>query len=210
MATGCRERPFGALSIAGTRPAGIFTAGTAQEMLNIFGWDVGERIVILGSGDVGMIMAGRFAELGKEVIAMVEQEQECTGLVRNRKRYIDPYNIPLLTQSTISRVFGRRRLVGVEVQTWKNGTDEYSRIDCDTLLVSVGLIPETDLLRGLAPAVPTPAAPTSVTSTPAAPTPWLFICGNAREVQTFVDDVYDDGIKAGKAAADYLNEFNSG
>ena len=210
LATGCRERPFGALSISGTRPAGILTAGAAQEMVNIAGWDIGERIVILGSGDVGMIMAGRFAELGKDVVALIEKKGDCGGLVRNRKRFVEAHGIPLYTRSTISRVFGRRRLTGVEVcsesDSIGSSNKKHFQLACDTLLVSVGLIPEVDLLHTPLKTVGLSLEKGHLPSRHSLQDklPWLFACGNAREVQTFVDDVYTDGQLAGIAAARFL------
>ena len=116
FATGCRERPIGTLPIAGTRPSGIFTAGAAQRMVNLLGWDIGERIVILGSGDVGMVMAETLSQQGKQVLALVEQAADATGLKANRERYVDANNIPLITNSTITRVYGHRRIEGVAVE----------------------------------------------------------------------------------------------
>jgi NADPH-dependent 2,4-dienoyl-CoA reductase/sulfur reductase-like enzyme len=186
LATGCRERPIGSLPIAGTRPAGILTAGTAQRMVNVDGWEVGSRFVVLGSGDVGMIMAGRFAGMGKEVLAVIEQRGRCGGLARNKKRYLDAFGIPLLTNSTVTEVFGSPRISGVRVQS----DGEASRVlACDTLITSVGLVPELDLLHA-AGMLPAPK--------------WVFLAGNARAIRSFVDDVVDDGSRAATSAVDYL------
>jgi thioredoxin reductase len=198
LATGCRERACGSLPIAGMRPAGIFTAGAAQKMVNVNGWNVGERFVVLGSGDVGLIMAGRFAALGKDVVAVLEQGARCGGLHRNRVRYLDKYGIPLLTHSTITQVFGTTRVTGVEVQTREpNGTTRRWELACDTLITSVGLICETDLLGGMkdAEGVRHQGEPL------AAPPPWVFVAGNARKVRPFIEDVIDDGTAVGRAAA---------
>lgn len=179
FAAGCREQAIGSLPIAGTRPSGIFTAGAAQRMVNLQQWDVGERIVILGSGDVGMIMAGTLSGLNKHVLALVEQAEVTGGLKANRERYVDALGIPLLTQSTITQIFGHTRIEGVELCT--NGVT--SALACDTLIVSVGLIPETDLLQNL-------GAP-----------PWLLLAGNARRVHSFIEGVVQDGRAAGTKAA---------
>ena len=104
LASGCREKTIGSLPVAGTRPAGIFTAGQAQKLVNLGGWDVGRRIVILGSGDIGMIMARRFTLLGREVVAMIEQNAAPGGLARNRKACIEQYHIPLRLRATVTRV----------------------------------------------------------------------------------------------------------
>ena len=194
VATGCRERPIGSLPVAGTRPSGIFTAGAAQKMVNVNGWNLGRRIVVLGSGDVGLIMAGRFAALGKDVVAVIEQESKCGGLRRNKQRYLDPFSIPLILNSQITHIHGKERITGVEYEQ-KNADGSLSRawIDCDTLITSVGLIPEVDLLRELTenngnkPSIDLP--------------PWVYVAGNARKVQSFIEDVLDDGSIAGQAAA---------
>jgi NADPH-dependent 2,4-dienoyl-CoA reductase/sulfur reductase-like enzyme len=192
LATGCRERPLGSLPVAGTRPSGILTAGAAQKMVNVNGWDVGNRFVVLGSGDVGLIMAGRFASLGKEVVAVIEQSDRCGGLHRNRKRYLDGYDIPLITDSVIVRIDGDARITGVEVESQKgDGTVERFGLACDTLITSVGLIPEIDIARDV------------IESSKSVP-PWLFIAGNARKVRNFIEDVVDDGVSVGIAAAERL------
>jgi NADPH-dependent 2,4-dienoyl-CoA reductase/sulfur reductase-like enzyme len=193
LATGCRERAIGSLPVAGTRPSGILTAGAAQKMVNVNGWDVGNRFVVLGSGDVGLIMAGRFASLGKEVVAVIEQANRCGGLHRNKLRYLDEYAIPLLTHSTITRIFGAPRITGVEVETRdENGTATRFELACDTLITSVGLIPETDVAH-------------EVLSQNDGTPPWLLLAGNARKVRNFIEDVTDDGSAAGRMAAQLLS-----
>lgn len=170
LATGCRERAIGSLPVCGTRPSGIFSAGTAQKMVNLMGLDIGRRIVILGSGDIGMIMARRFSILGKKVIAMVEQQSAPGGLARNVKNCIEAYSIPVLTRSTVVRVHGNRRISGVTVRNLDSG--EESLISCDTLIVSVGLIPERELISGFSE-LPD----------------WLRLCGNCDYVHEIVDTV---------------------
>jgi thioredoxin reductase len=194
IATGCRERPIGSLPVAGTRPSGIHTAGAAQKMVNVNGWDLGQDIVVLGSGDVGLIMAGRFASLGKTVPAVIEQEAQCGGLRVNKRRYLDRYGIPLMTNSRITHIHGDRRITGVDVeQAQADGTISRSHIDCDTLITSVGLIPEIDLLQG-------------VTAHGEKPLPsWIHLAGNAREVRRYIEDVIDDGTAAGQAAISQLD-----
>ena len=170
LATGCRERAIGSLPVCGTRPSGIFTAGTAQKMVNLRGLDIGRRIVILGSGDIGMIMARRFSILGKKVIAMVEQQSAPGGLARNVKNCIEAYSIPVLTRSTVVRVHGSGRISGVTVRNLETGEEKY--IECDTLIVSVGLIPERELISGF-DELPD----------------WLRLCGNCDYVHEIVDTV---------------------
>jgi len=145
LASGCRERPIGSLPIAGTRPSGVYSAGMAQKMMNLGGYDLGERFIILGSGDVGMIVARHLAQAGKEVLAVVEKEDHCGGLERNRINCLEQYGIPLLTETTITRVHGAVRITGVTL----TGPQGESFAACDTLITSVGLIPERELLDGL-------------------------------------------------------------
>jgi len=170
LATGCRERAIGSLPVSGTRPAGVYSAGTAQKMVNLMGLDIGENIVILGSGDIGMIMARRFTLLGKNVITMVEKESAPGGLVRNIRNCIEAYSIPVLTHSTVSKVHGKGRIEGVSVRNLESGEEKF--IPCDTLIVSVGLIPERELISGF-DAIPE----------------WLSLCGNCESVHEIVDSV---------------------
>ncbi len=170
LATGCRERAIGSLPVSGTRPAGIFSAGTAQKMVNLMGLDIGSRIVILGSGDIGMIMARRFTLLGKEVVAMVEKQNAPGGLVRNVKNCIEAYSIPVLTHSTVTSVHGEGRVSAVTVRDLENGEERL--LECDTLIVSVGLIPERELTNAFE-TLPD----------------WLALCGNCDYVHEIVDSV---------------------
>lgn len=170
LATGCRERAIGSLPVSGTRPAGVFSAGTAQKMVNLMGLDIGENIVILGSGDIGMIMARRFTLLGKNVIAMVEKEAFPGGLARNIRNCIEAYSIPVLTCSTVKSIHGKNRIEGVSIENLISG--EVRFIPCDTLIVSVGLIPERELLSGFEQ-LPH----------------WLSLCGNCESVHEIVDSV---------------------
>ncbi len=170
LATGCRERAIGSLPVSGTRPAGVYSAGTAQKMVNLMGLDIGDNIVILGSGDIGMIMARRFTLLGKKVIAMVEKEAAPGGLVRNVRNCIEAYSIPVLTRSTVTQVHGRGRVEGVSIRNLESGEEKF--IPCDTLIVSVGLIPERELISGFE-SIPE----------------WLSLCGNCESVHEIVDSV---------------------
>lgn len=167
LATGCRERPIGSLPVHGTRPAGIFTAGAAQKMVNLGGYDIGSRIVILGSGDIGQIMARRFTLLGKTVVAMIEKEERAGGLARNRRNCIEAYNIPLILNATVEEIRGSGRISGVVVYHLKTGEREL--LECDTLVTAVGLIPE----REAAADVGEPE--------------WLSFCGNCEHVHEIVD-----------------------
>lgn len=182
LATGCRERTIGSLPVSGTRPGGIFSAGTAQRMVNLMGLDIGRRIVILGSGDIGMIMARRFTLLGKEVVAMVEQASAPGGLARNVKNCIEAYSIPVLTRSTVVRIHGEGRVSAVTVRNLDSGEEQL--IKCDTLIVSVGLIPERELVSGFE-TLPD----------------WLHLCGNCDYVHEIVDSVTMQAENVGKMIA---------
>ena len=188
LASGCRERPIGTLPVAGTRPSGVFTAGAAQRMLNIGGYELGRRAVILGSGDVGMIVARELKKRGCEVAAVVEQREVCGGLERNRVKCLEDYDIPLAYNSTVSKIHGTQRLSGVTVQNLATG--KYEHVACDLLIVSVGLIPERELLEDVA--AQTEGIP-----------PFLYVCGNAHVVHDMVDAVSYESERTGKLAAAY-------
>ena len=191
LATGCRERPIGALPVAGTRPKGVYTAGAAQRMINLGGYDLGDRFVILGSGDVGMIVARELATRGKDVVAVIEKEEKCGGLARNRVNCLEKYNIPLITRATVSKVHGIGRVSGVTVKHLTTTTQQDQNdffISCDTLITSVGLIPERELIDAFADGgVPD----------------WLFLCGNACFVHDVVDDVTVESERVGRLAAGF-------
>ena len=167
LAAGCWERSIGSLPVAGTRPAGIFTAGQAQEMMNLRGQDLGREVLILGSGDLGLIMARQFVLAGKHVIAVIEKESRCGGMARNVHRCIEPYQIPILYRTTVSVIHGEGRISGVTLRYLESGAEELR--PCDTLVTALGLIPERELVRGL--------------GDPA----WLFLAGNCHRVHDLVD-----------------------
>jgi len=185
MATGCRERPIGALPVAGTRPAGIFTAGAAQKMVNLGGYGIGQNIVILGSGDIGMIMARRFTLRGCRVIAMVEQARQLGGLVRNQRNCIEKYQIPVITSATVTEIHGLGRISAVTVKHLDTGSEEL--IPCDTLVTAVGLIPERELAAGLG-----------------RQPPWLRLCGNCESIHEIVDAVSAQAQAVGRDMAAFL------
>ena len=187
LCCGARERPAGALMLAGTRPAGVFTAGQAQKLVNLGGWDVGRRIVILGSGDIGMIMARRFTLLGREVVAMIEQNAVPGGLARNRKACIEQYHIPLRLRATVTRVHGMPRVTHVTVRDLDSGAE--TLLACDTLVTAVGLIPERELA---APLLRGGGAPD-----------WLSFAGNCARIHEIVDSVSAEALALGKEAAGY-------
>lgn len=174
LATGAREIPAAALGICGTRPAGVFTAGQAQKLVNLGRYDIGQNIVILGSGDVGQIMARRFTLLGKNVVAMVELSDHLGGLTRNQRSCIEAYRIPVIFNATVSEIHGVGRISGVTVRHLDTGAEEY--IACDTLVTAVGLVPERELIQPLA--------------TPDGTLPaWLSAVGNCDFIHEIVDAV---------------------
>ena len=171
LASGCRETPIGALPIYGTRPSGIFTAGQAQRMVNLNGLIPGESIIILGSGDIGLIMARRLTLKGCKVHAVIEQNGECGGMLRNYRDCILAHNIPLITNSTVTQIHGEKRIEGVTVVDLQSGTESY--MPCDTLITAVGLVPEQELLRPFKGNIPD----------------WIKLCGNCDYVHEIVDTV---------------------
>ena len=177
LATGCRERSIGSLPVAGTRPAGVFTAGQAQEMINLHHWQLGSRVVILGSGDLGMILARRFTLEGKQVLAVLEQEAHFGGLARNYHRCIEAYRIPIRYRCTVREIHGMPRITGVTVEDLDSGEREL--LSCDTLITAVGLVPERELIHGLEEA------------------PWLSLAGNCSKVHDLADSAAAEGAKLG-------------
>lgn len=173
LASGAREKAVGSLPVSGSRPAGVFSAGQAQRLVNLGHYDIGSRIVILGSGNVGQIMARRLTLLGKQVVAVVEQSDALGGLARNRRECIEAYRIPVLLRSTVVRLQGNGRLTGVTVRHSDSGTEEM--IPCDTLITAVGLLPERELLSGLDVGGRLPD--------------WLRCSGNCEHIHEIVDAV---------------------
>lgn len=208
LAMGCRERPRGAVNIPGSRPAGIYTAGTVQRLMNIEGFRPGNRAVILGSGDIGLIMARRLTLEGIQVPAVLEILPYSSGLARNRVQCLDDYEIPLYLSHTVIEVLGEERVRGVKVAPVNDkrepDLDRAFTIDCDTLVLSVGLIPENELSRTagiqLDPATSGPlVGPDYQTSIPG-----IFACGNVLHVHDLVDDVSAESAIAGAAAAAFI------
>lgn len=207
LAAGCRERTAKQVSIHGTRPSGIFTAGAAQHFVNLMGQMAAKKCVILGSGDIGLIMARRLTLEGAEVLGVYEVKPEPSGLTRNLVQCLDDYQIPLHLSHTVTRVFGEERLTGVEVAKVDEnlrpieGTSE--RIDCDTLILSVGLIPENEIAESLHTTMDPKTKGPVCDSDLMTETEGLFSCGNALHVNDLVDYVSESGETAGKAAANY-------
>lgn len=208
LAMGCRERPRGALSIAGTRPSGIMTAGTAQKYVNIDGYMPGKRVVILGSGDIGLIMARRMTLEGAEVKVVCELMPYSSGLQRNIVQCLDDFGIPLRLSCTVIKTHGTERLEGVTIANVDEklqpipGTEQY--IECDTLLLSVGLIPENELSKGAGIELDRTTNGPVVDEYRETPHKGVFACGNVLHVHDLVDYVTEESQIAGKGAADYI------
>jgi NADPH-dependent 2,4-dienoyl-CoA reductase/sulfur reductase-like enzyme len=214
LAMGCRERTRGAIAIPGARPSGIFTAGTAQRYINMEGFMVGRKAVILGSGDIGLIMARRMVLEGAEVSACIEILPYSGGLNRNIVQCLYDYNIPLYLSHTITEIKGRKRVEQVTVcrvdenRVPVRGTEMV--FDCDTILLSVGLIPENELSRRAGIRMDPRTGGAVVDDTMETSIPGIFACGNAVHVHDLVDFVSAEGERAGIAAAGYVRESRSG
>ncbi|TZE83014.1 NAD(P)/FAD-dependent oxidoreductase [Calorimonas adulescens] len=210
LAMGCRERPRGAINIPGSRPAGIFTAGTAQRFANMEGYLPGKEVVILGSGDIGLIMARRFTLEGAKVKAVCEIMPYSSGLKRNIVQCLDDFGIPLLLRHTVVRIHGKDRVEGVtiaEVDDKKEpipGTEKY--IPCDTLLLSVGLIPENELSKKAGVILDKNTGGAYVWDDRETTTPGIFACGNVLQVHDLVDNVTDESRIAAHGAVRFLKE----
>ena len=208
MATGCREKTREMVHIPGTRPAGIFSAGLAQKLINIEGLLPGKKVIIVGSGDIGLIMARRFSLEGAEVRAVIEIQTKSQGLIRNQVQCIEDFDIPFFPSHKIKRIFGNKRVEKVSVvrvdENFKAIEGSEFDIECDTVLMSVGLIPENELIemagvvmyKGTKTPVTEELNKTSIAG--------LFVCGNSYKVYDLVDSVSQDSIIAGSLAAEYL------
>lgn len=207
LAMGCRERSGGAIALCGKRPAGVYTAGTAQRLVNIEGVIVGKKVVILGSGDIGLIMARRMTLEGAKVLMVLELQSYSAGLSRNIVQCLQDYNIPLLYSTTITKIDGEERVKGVyyasvdEALKPKFDTEKY--IECDTVLLSVGLIPENDLLNGLNIEMDSVTGGAVADDYRQTTVEGIFSCGNVLHVHDLVDNVTLEAELAGKSAAQY-------
>ena len=210
LAMGCRERTRGALAIPGYRPAGVFTAGTAQRFINLEGYMVGEKAVILGSGDIGLIMARRLSLEGAKVEAVVEAMPFSSGLTRNIVQCLDDYGIPLMLKHTVVEILGKERVEGVivaEVDENKRPICGTERLyECDTLLLSVGLIPENELSKKSKIEIDTLTSGPTVSESMETSVAGMFACGNVVHVHDIVDFVSQESKRAGKGAAKYIKK----
>ena len=207
IATGCRERTRGAIGTAGTRPAGVYTAGSVQNYMNVRNLAVGKKVVILGSGDIGLIMARRLTLEGAEVVCVAEILPQPSGIAGNLVRCLEDYDIPLYLNTTVSEIHGKERLTGVTLAEVgpKMGEVKGTRrfVECDTLLLSVGLIPETELAVGVGVDMHRATNGAVVDDSFRTSIPGIFSCGNVLQVHDVVDYATLDTEKAGVAAAQW-------
>ena len=209
LAMGCRERTRGAINIPGFRPAGVYTAGQAQRFVNIEGWLPGKSIVILGSGDIGMIMARRLTWEGCKVKAVVEVLSYVSGLLRNQVQCLEDYDIPLITGYTVTKIHGKDRVQGVTISKVDRnfdrviGSDKF--IECDTLLLSVGLIPENELTFNAGAKLSSNNGPV-VDNNLETTIEGIFACGNVLQVHDLVDMVTAEAKRAGNFAVEYIKD----
>lgn len=213
LAMGCRERPKGALNIPGSRPAGIYSAGTAQKLVNMEGFMPGKEVVILGSGDIGLIMARRMTLEGAKVHAVCELMPYSGGLARNIQQCLNDFDIPLYLSHTVVETHGKERLEGVtiaEVDENRRPKPETKRyIPCDTLLLSVGLLPENELTKQADISISPVTSGAVVNQDRQTDVEGIYSCGNVLHVHDLVDFVSEEAEIAGKAAADYIKGVKS-
>lgn len=211
MSTGCREKTREMVHIPGTRPSGIFSAGLAQKLINIEGLLPGNDVVIVGSGDIGLIMARRFTLEGARVKAIIEVQKSASGLMRNVMQCVKDFDIPIYFNHKISKIHGKDRVEKVSVIKVDENFNELpgseTHIDCDTVLMSVGLIPENELIEMAGVEID------KKTNTPVSEElnktsiPGLFVCGNSFRIYDIVDSVSRDSMIAGRLAAEYIRRL---
>lgn len=208
MATGCREKTREMVHISGTRPAGIFSAGLAQKLMNIEGLLPGKEVVIIGSGDIGLIMARRFSLEGAKVKAVIEILRESRGLKRNIAQCVEDFDVPLYYRHKVSRIYGKDRVESVDVVEVNDAYEEISskkfNISCDTVLMSVGLIPENELMEMAGVQIDKNTNSPVSNEVNSTSIPGIFCCGNCYKVYDIADSVTKDSIKAGKMAAEWI------
>ena len=214
LAMGCREKTRAGIQIPGTRPAGVYTAGAAQRLINRQNAMVGREVVILGSGDIGMIMARRMSLEGAHVKAVVEIMDFLAGLTRNKVQCLDDFNIPLKLSHTVTRIVGNERVEGVYVaavdESKKPISETEEFIPCDTLLLSVGLLPENELTRQAGIEMNPVTNGPSVNQYMQTSAPGIFACGNVVHVNDLVDNVTTESMQAGACAARYAALWKDG
>jgi len=205
---GCRERTRGAIQLQGDRPSGVYTAGTAQRFINMEGFMPGKRVVILGSGDIGLIMARRMTFEGAKVEAVCELMPYSNGLTRNIVQCLEDYDIPLMLSHTIVKIHGKSRVEGVTIakvdENLRPIPETFKRIDCDTVLLSVGLIPENEITHKAGITVDARTNGPKVGELRQTEMPGVFACGNVVHVHDLVDFVSEEGVLSGQGVAKYL------
>jgi len=211
MATGCREKTREMVHIAGTRPAGIFSAGLAQKLINIEGLLPGKEVVVVGSGDIGLIMARRFTLEGARVKAIIEIQKNSRGLIRNVVQCVEDFDIPMYFNHKISKIYGRDRVEKVGVVRVDDSFNEIPgsnfEIECDTVLISVGLIPENELIEMAGALIDKKTNSPVSRELNQTSIPGIFVCGNSFKVYDIVDSVTRDSEIAGKMAAEYIKDL---
>ena len=210
LAMGCRERTRGAIGLHGSRPSGVYTAGTVQQLINLNGYMPGKKVVILGSGDIGLVMARRMTLEGAKVEAVIERKAYFSGLIRNKVQCLEDFNIPLLTNHTVVKTHGKDRLTGVTIaKVDKNYCpikSTYKHIPCDTLLLSVGLIPENEVSRTIKVEIDSKTHGPVVSELRQTNVEGVFACGNVLHVHDIVDFVSEEAALAGRGAAQYIHD----
>lgn len=211
MATGCREKTREMIHIAGTRPSGIFSAGLAQKLINIEGLLPGRKVVIIGSGDIGLIMARRFILEGAGVEAIIEIQEKTRGLTRNVVQCVEDFGIPIYFNHKISKIYGKDRVEKVGVVKVDSNFNELTgsafEIECDTVLVSVGLIPENELIEMAGALIDKKTNSPVSDEVNKTSIPGIYVCGNSFKVYDLVDWVSKDSALAGKMAAEYIRSI---
>jgi len=209
LAMGCRERTAGAISLPGTRPSGVYTAGAAQNFVNLQNIMIGKHIVILGSGDIGLIMARRMTLEGAKVEAVFELLPTPSGLARNVQQCLNDYNIPLFLSTSVFELHGKDRLTGVTVATvderFQMIPETRRFVPCDTLLLSVGLIPENELSLNAGVRLEPATSGASVDDQFMTSSPGIFSCGNVLHVHDLVDHVSEEAALVGRSVVDFLS-----
>lgn len=209
LAMGCRERNRGNIGIPGTRPAGVFTAGLAQRLINVEGYIPGKRAVIIGSGDIGLIMARRLTWVGAEVAAVIEIQPYPSGLTRNIVQCLNDFGIPLYLSHVVTEIYGRDRVEGVKVTPLEEGQyqdDDSFSIDCDTLLLSVGLIPDNEISKKFGITMNPETNGAIVDAHLMTSVNGVFACGNVLHVHDLVDFVTEESVRCGQFVSRYLKE----
>jgi NADPH-dependent 2,4-dienoyl-CoA reductase/sulfur reductase-like enzyme len=207
LAMGCRERSRGSIAIPGTRPAGVFTAGMAQRLINIDGIVPGRRAVVVGSGDIGLIMARRLSWVGTEVLGVVEIQPYPSGLTRNIVQCLNDFSIPLYLSHVVAEIYGKDRVEGVRVAPVVDGSIDEKRsfrLDCDTVLLSVGLIPDNEISKKIGVALNPETGGAIVDAGLMSTVEGVFACGNVLHVHDLVDWVTEEAESCGASMSAYL------